>query len=175
MASDADVAANLEQRRINNAIADASNLSDEQYDAALDEFVIPYENAANYLVIDWREEDDKVVAACRNALLDGSQAELKFTSVENDDHCSATGILKYGDRSLEIEIPFSHKSRYILLRAVNQILSPDYEIRLIRHSLGGDTHEFMLFSRQQWSEIQKTSEQLVNGLFVPLTEPVDFE
>lgn len=103
--------------------------------------------------VDWREEDDAIVADCETVLHTGSLfAELTPTEADPGFEIH----IGYIGKRTRVPLRGGPEDRHITLHTLNQALSPDYEIRVCVDSLGGDTLAFVPLSTADWSTLEST-------------------
>lgn len=112
--------------------------------------------------VDWREDDDVIIAYCENCLKTNSlNAEMNSFS-----------------NNIELTVNFEHKTytekvvdRDNTIIKLNEILKPKYEIRFCKVSDGSDTLAFLPLSAEEWRMlIEKYSEQKINQCFEPINQ-----
>lgn len=100
--------------------------------------------------VDWREYDEDIVAYFNASI--GNEIR-----VEREDHGKGYGddiLLRYKDRTMMI--PYEDEmERDITISSVNELLAPDYQIRLFMESLGNDTLGFVVLSPKDWKDLEK--------------------
>jgi hypothetical protein len=110
------------------------------------------DDRATVFWIDWREEDDSIVAACEDLLQTGGLC-AEFAEADNEEEEELT--IQYGDRRVRVPLTYSEADRHITLCALNEALAPDYEVRFCIDSNGGDTLAFLPLSTAQWADLER--------------------
>ncbi|MBV8251381.1 MAG: hypothetical protein JO154_02140 [Chitinophaga sp.] len=107
--------------------------------------------------VDWREEDDAVVAYCEKRLQTG---QLSATMEDKPD-------------GLELQITFQgtthrdivvDRDRTIIF--LNSIIQPNYEIRFCKASEGSDTLAFLPLTATEWQQLEaQYGADVINSCF----------
>lgn len=101
--------------------------------------------------VDWREEDEYIVAHAENILQTGSLgAELN----ETDDAIGFEIIISYKGEKHKVPYRGDGADRDTTIITLNEILAPDHEIRFCKHSDGSDTLAFLPLDAEQWRELE---------------------
>jgi hypothetical protein len=122
------------------------NPSDENISALLDD------DGAVFLV-DWREEDDAIVEYCESILCTGS---LSAVIVDIDADPGFELYIEYAGKRTRVPLVVGPEDRHLTLHSLNQILAPDYEVRVCVDSQGSDTLAFLPLRATHWSELERT-------------------
>ncbi|TCM60688.1 hypothetical protein EC844_13127 [Acinetobacter calcoaceticus] len=104
------------------------------------------------MVVDWREHDEEIIHYCEDIL------ETDHLSVETVDADNAQGFeltILYKDQRVPVVYPESGSERDTTIITLNQVLQPDYEIRLCNASLGSDTIEFLPLATATWEKLER--------------------
>lgn len=110
--------------------------------------------------VDWREDDSALTEYCESIIQTN-----KLSSVWEDDKL----IIRYGDKSQVAPLTISGADRHITMVAINDILVPDYEIRMAWDSDGGDTLGFTILPTSEWSRLESQyGKDLVDKAFLQL-------
>jgi hypothetical protein len=117
--------------------------------------------------VDWREEDDAIVGYCEDILQTGT---LAVEVEEIDDDPGFEMYLSYGDRREKVPLVGGDEDRHITIYALNQILKPDYEIRVCTDSKGMDTLAFLPLSVADWAELETRFGDRVHRRFRKIEE-----
>lgn len=136
-----------------------------------DFFTEAFEGAYGILmVVDWREEDDAIIQYCEDILKTGHlSAEFK----DADNIRGFNIIIHYNGK--EHNIPYTGKGvdRDTTVITLNEVIQPDYEIRLCIASKGSDTLEFLPLTAAQWAELEEEfGAEKVTQLFEKITKGV---
>ena len=103
--------------------------------------------------IDWRQEDETIADSCELVLKTG-----KLSSEMVDVYHNVGGYeihVRYGTRQAKVPLTFSEADRHLTLCTLNEVLSPDYEIRFCIASNGSDTLGFVPLPLKDWKELEK--------------------
>lgn len=101
--------------------------------------------------VDWREEDDAIVRYCEEVL---QTHKLSAECQDADNKLGYILTIRYDDKKEIVPFNPDDVSRDATLITLNQILRPDYEVRLWMDSIGGDTLAFVPLSSAQWSQLE---------------------
>ena len=110
------------------------------------------DDAETVFWVDWREEDDAIVDACEAVLRTGKLAG-EYVEVNTDDGYEV--YVRYGDRRVKVPLSYGERDRHLTLCALNQALSPDYEVRFCRDTNGGDALAFLPLPTKAWAELER--------------------
>lgn len=104
------------------------------------------------LIVDWQDNDEDIVAECA-ALLEGSdlKAELRPSQQTNG---FAMDIV-FDQKRVSVPYAKDGSDRDTTLISLNEILQPEYQIRLCQASMGDDEIEFMLLPTSLWEKLQR--------------------
>jgi len=103
--------------------------------------------------IDHRDYDEDIINNAENYLKTNF---LKGEVVkETNDVIGFEIIIHYKDKKHKIKYKGEGSDRDTTIITLNDVLKPDYEIRLFKASLGGDTLAFLPLSAKQWQELEK--------------------
>ncbi|MCH7379180.1 MULTISPECIES: hypothetical protein [Acinetobacter] len=114
------------------------------------------------MIVDWREEDEAIIEYCENILQTGSlRAEI-----QNADNLQGFTItVYYQNQTLIIPYQGEGADRDTTLKALNQILQPDYEIRFCVASDGSDTLEFIPLPQEVWQKLDQKYPHNIDQFF----------
>jgi hypothetical protein len=111
--------------------------------------------------VDHRESDDAIAEYCEELICTG-----KLSANWLDDEL----FLSYGDKRTRVPLTQSPADRHITLVALNEILAPDFDVRLAWDSTGGDTLAFAVLSQLEWRELEEEfGIKKVSAAFLRLT------
>ncbi|NNP67452.1 hypothetical protein [Acinetobacter sp. Ac_5812] len=114
------------------------------------------------MIVDWREEDEAIIEYCEKIL------QTRDLSVETESADNAQGFiirLHYKDQALIIPYQGEGADRDTTLKALNQILQPDYEIRFCVASDGSDTLEFIPLPQKVWQKLDQKYPHNIDQFF----------
>jgi hypothetical protein len=100
-------------------------------------------------LVDWREDDELIPGYCEKILKTGF---LQKEVIKINDAIEFYVI--YKDRKVLVPLTFSLSDRHITLYSLNNILAPDYEIRLCKDSLTDDTLVFLPLECKIWNLLE---------------------
>lgn len=102
-------------------------------------------------LVDWREEDDAIVGYAEDLLQTGDlSAELVGV---DDDPGFELYISRKGKRE-KVPLVAGKEDRHITLNALNELLQPEYEIRVCVDSRGSDTLAFLPLPAADWTALE---------------------
>lgn len=104
-----------------------------------------FDGVSGVFWVDWREADDDIIRLASKTLpgtelapvWDGQKLNISFR----------------GERT-KVPLRFKPGEQDITLRALSRAISPDFEIRFVKASGGGDTIAFMTLDKESWSELE---------------------
>jgi hypothetical protein len=112
--------------------------------------------------VDWREEDDAIVRYCESVLQTGNLA----AEVVNDETGEGSALsIRYDAKNIKVPLSDSPDDRHIAICALNDALSPDYEVRFCIDSNGSDTLAFVPLPQTTWRELEEEHGQKLNKHF----------
>lgn len=118
-------------------------------------------------LVDWREEDDAIVGYCERILKTG---QLRGEIVDVDDDPGFEIYIERGPRRVKVPLVVGPEDRHITLFTLNQLLMPDYEIRVCVDSNGSDTLAFLPLSSADWSKLEARFGNVVRTRFRKIEE-----
>ncbi len=128
--------------------------------------------------VDWREEDDVLAEYVEGILQTG---ELSAEELDADNDAGFELFVHYQDRKIQVPLEINEGDRHVTLLALNQVLTPDYEIRFCIDSNGSDTIAFLPLATDQWQALEAEYGDAVPRHFYRLqtkpnlfTDPVNF-
>ncbi|EPG37372.1 hypothetical protein [Acinetobacter colistiniresistens] len=114
------------------------------------------------MIVDWREEDEAIIEYCENILQTGNlRAEIQ----DADNLQGFTITVYYQNQTLIIPYQGEGADRDTTLKALNQILQPDYEIRFCEPSDGSDTLEFIPLPKALWQKLDQKYPHQIDQFF----------
>ncbi|MBS1792301.1 MAG: hypothetical protein JSS81_00525 [Acidobacteria bacterium] len=131
-----------------------------------DLFRYMYDHDRN-IVVDWRGEDDEIVAEIAEKT--GEPVSAEYT----DDGLKIRFEGAEYDLSYELFSPLE-KARYVTIRKVQELLRDKYEIRVWRESMLSDTHSLYIKPREWWATMDEKFSERVERLFVEIDENTKF-
>lgn len=109
-------------------------------------------NESTVFWVDWREEDDAIVRYCEQILQTG-QLDAEMIDIEDDPGFEL--YIVFGEKRSCVPLVIGTEDRHITLHSLNQVLSPDYEIRFFTASYGSDTLAFVPLSASDWQSLEQ--------------------
>jgi hypothetical protein len=111
----------------------------------------------HFFAVDWREDDADIVAYCAEVLqLDSLTAEWRGEDL----------FITFDDREVRVPLLMDVADRHITICTLNDVLSPNYEVRFLLFSHGCDTGGFAALSLADWRELEKANAAVVAENFL---------
>jgi hypothetical protein len=111
----------------------------------------------HFFAVDWREDDADIVRYCAGRLgLESLSAEWR------DDGL----VVDFEGREVPVPLKIDFADRHITICSLNDILTPNYEIRFLVFSHGSDTLGFAALSLADWRELEKANPTAVSENFI---------
>ena len=117
-------------------------------------------------LVDWREEDDAIVDYCEGIIQTG-KLSAELTDGQPGEEFGV--YIQYGDKRLMAPLNHNPGDRHVMICALNEILSPDYEIRLCLDSMGSDTLAFIPLRLSDWADLQREYHHALSKHFHKMT------
>lgn len=114
------------------------------------------------MVVDWGEEDDAIITSCEK-ILETGKLSAKFEAADNKQGFTIT--IQLVEKTLLIPYQGEGADRDTTLRALNEILHPDYEIRFCKASDGSDTLEFIPLPQKIWHQLDLKYAEKMDDMF----------
>lgn len=115
--------------------------------------------------VDWREYDEDIIDYVNEKI-------GNLITVSHQDNGKDYGddiIISYKDKSLMI--PYGEvMDRDTTIIYVNELIKPDFEIRLFIENLGSDTLGFIILDRASWEKFEKQFNADVSRYFMPINK-----
>ena len=113
----------------------------------------------HFFAVDWHEDDGDVVQFCSDCLVDDSlQCEWRGERL----------VVSRDGNETAVPLASNEGDRDVTIRTLNDVLQPDYEIRLLVSSHGSDTAGFVVLASDEWQSLDSTLSQAVDENFVKL-------
>lgn len=112
-----------------------------------------------FLSVDWGEEDSTIVEMCEELLETG-----KLSAEWGDDDGNL--IIRYGEAEKMVPLAMDAGDRHLTICALNDILDPDYELRMIVSSHGSDTLGLCALPKGEWAALEKSRPAVVEANFL---------
>lgn len=113
----------------------------------------------HFFAVDWGEDDADVVQRCAACLDDASlRAEWRGEDL----------VILRDDEETTVPLRNDAGDRDVTIRALNDVLQPDYEIRLLVCSHGGDTAGFAVLPAADWEVLDSELPEPVSANFIKL-------
>lgn len=118
--------------------------------------------------IDWREDEGDIIHYFNDQLPESHQIQCEI--IEIDKPRGVDIVLSSGERTLTIPFADDRTDRDNAIRAMEEMIAPQYHIRWFMESLGSDTLAFLLLSTEQWTELEKQfGKEKLEFHFQPIT------
>ena len=116
--------------------------------------------------IDFKEEDEWIIAGCENILQTG---HLAAELIADDSDNGYEIDIRYQDKRAKVPLSYSHDDRHITICALNKILSPDYEIRFCI-DCNGETLAFLPLAADDWKYLENRHGHALKKHFYKIAE-----
>ena len=120
------------------------------------------------VIVDWREYEEDLVRYFNEALDDSDSLSATY-----DDESSSEVII-YNKEKHIVPLTESQADRYIVIRALQEILKGKYSFKLFAFSYMSDTHGFLVLPSLWWEKAESIYPQKVKELFMDITDTLDF-
>lgn len=121
--------------------------------------------------IDWREEDDLIAEACENVLRTGT---LYATLIDTETDPGFDLIISYKGRQMRVPLMYGRADRHITIHALNELLAPDFEIRVCVDSKGKDSLAFLPLESNDWKDLESRFGSRVQERFRRIQDAPNF-
>lgn len=123
-----------------------------------------FDDQMNSIWVDWGEDDVTIVNLTERILSTGTlSAELVL---ENSKQLK----ISYDGKEYLFPLIMDNTMQHIALLRLNEVLNPQYEMRMAWHSDGSDTLAMVPLSTKQWKVLEKKyGEQKIAHTFLKLT------
>lgn len=128
--------------------------------------VIAFADSDDCICVDHRAEEEPIFADVQSRLPAG-YFQYQFDG-EQVFFVTCDGAAE------KFALEYSRKDRYRALRFINRVISPHFEMKILRCRFGDDTHSFLLRPTTWWSDFAKTYPGKLHELFVDIDETTDF-
>jgi len=117
-----------------------------------------FENeCSHFFAVDWRKDDADIVADCAEALeLDSLTAEWRGEDL----------FIRFDGREMRVPLLMDVADRHITICTLNDVISPNFEVRFLVFSHGSDTGGFAALSIVDWRELEKANAAVVAENFI---------
>jgi hypothetical protein len=119
-----------------------------------------FAGVAGVFWVDWREADEDIIAMAAQAL---PAEDLAPEWITEKLHVRFRGKLT------EVPLAFKPGEQDITLRALNAAIAPDFEIRYVKASHGGDAAAFICLDQAGWRGLQASFGDQVGEAFAALS------
>jgi hypothetical protein len=119
------------------------------------------------IVVDHAAQEVEMLAAFEKMLPAG---ELSYAC----DYDAEIARLAFHGRRSDVKLTFSPKDRYLVIRGLNKLIAPEFEIRAFRATLQTDTHCFLVRPASWWQEMDQAFASRTRAVFASLDEGMDF-
>jgi len=127
-----------------------------------------YDQSDLLIWIDWREAEEDLIDYFNEQLPEPDRIDCEI--VEIDKLRGVDIVLSSQEKKMTIPFADDVTDRDSAIRAMQEMLSPQYQIRWFMESLGNDTLAFALLPTVQWEElVQQFGKHKVDHYFKPVT------
>jgi hypothetical protein len=117
-------------------------------------------------LVDWREEDDAIVGYCEEILKTGALS----AEIVDIDGPGFAGYLTFRGKRVRFPWVVGTEDRHITLHTLNEVLMPEFEIRVCVDSNGSDTLAFLPLSGEDWKALEAAHGERVAKHFRKIKE-----
>lgn len=129
-------------------------------EAAIDDAYFDDE-CPHFFAVDWREDDAAIVEYCADCLgIDSLGAEWRDDSL----------VIVHGAQETLVPLEYGVGNRHITISTLNEVLQPEYEIRLLICSLGSDTAGFAALPAVDWQTLEREFPEATEANFLKLAD-----
>lgn len=107
--------------------------------------------------VDWREADDDIIEMASACLPAGNDMRPEW--IDDKLH------IRFRDKLTLVPLAFKPGEQDVTLLTLNRALVPDFEIRMVKASDGGDTLAFILLENADWAELEAAYGSRVHDAF----------
>lgn len=119
--------------------------------------------------VDWKDFDDSIVEYFNDFLPE--EDHLKIELIENDKPRGVDIFLIKDGVKKAIPYDEERTDRDTTLKAIQEFMAPNYQIRWYMDSLGGDTLAFCLLPTEKWLQLEKEyGTEKVTYYFAPISQ-----
>lgn len=124
-----------------------------------------FEGVDGVFWVDWREADDRIITLAAAAM---KTPELVPVWIDEKLHVSFRG------RMTEVVSESDTSNQDKTLRVLNKAIAPEFQIRFVKASDGGDTLAFMPLRQDEWTKLEEAFGGKVGDAFSAQEEGVSF-
>ena len=126
-----------------------------------------YDDDADHIVmfVDWREYDEDIITYCERIIKSG---KLSVKTLDAENERGFVTLINYKDEQFNIPYQGAGADRDTTLITLNTAIAQDYELRLLKESLGNDTLALVPLSNAQWKELELQHPEQVEEKFSKL-------
>lgn len=114
------------------------------------------------MVVDWREYDEDIINYCE-AILETENLSVETIDTENKQGFET--IIHYHDKATKVPYQGEEADRDTTIITLNEVLEPNFEIRLCKVSIGNDTLEFLPLPTEIWNQLESEFPENIDVLF----------
>lgn len=115
----------------------------------------------HFFAVDWGEDDADIVQYCADCLGNESlRAEWRNNLL----------VIIRDDNETTVPLTNDEGDRDVTIRTLNDVLQPDFEIRMLVCSHGGDTAGFAVLTTADWQSLDSELSQAVAENFLKLPQ-----
>ena len=129
-----------------------------------------FDDTANIVWIDWREEEDVIVdeIAAKIAMF-----PLSATVRDADNEAGYDVEVMCRNQRRIVNPDATFDSRHATLNAIDELVSPEYQIRFVTDTNGADTIGVAVELSSDWSRLHQRFGKRLNEHFCPIRELPD--
>ena len=115
--------------------------------------------------VNWREADEDIIGLAAR-IIGGDKLSPEWIDGKLN--------VKFHETLTEIPLKFEPGEQDITLLALNKAIEPEFEIRFIEASDGGDTLAFLILDKESWSELDLVFGTKVDDAFTKIESGSSF-
>lgn len=129
-----------------------------------------FDDTESIVWIDWREEEDSIVHAIA-AKIPEFLLSAVVRAANNDAGYDIQITCRDQERVIDPDAPFD--SRHATLNAIDELVSPEYQVRFVTETNGADTMGVVVELRADWERLYQRFGRRLNEHFCPIRELPD--
>ena len=126
-----------------------------------------YDSEGILFDVDWREDDVDIANYCESIL--NTKSLSSHYRLEEGEEVPKL-FITYEGKSHEVPLIIGPEDRHITLFSLNEILKPDFEIRLLVASARDCTLGFLPLKRESWDELENKYADSLDSCFAKIAE-----
>ncbi len=129
-----------------------------------------FDDEAKIIWVDWREEAEIIVGYIRDKI---GESKLTATVSDADNDWGYEVAVMLGDELRTITPELGFDAQHATLNAVDELVSPEFQIRFVSDTNGADTIGIVIESCGDWDALYQKYGRRLNEHFCPIREVPD--